>query len=656
MKKVLVSVLLGSSLLAASAFAQKGEAQRWSDLPGLDPVPVQSWTNDQGDEMLQRDMTDVIRLLGYDKAAHDHSEAASLAESISRPHPSVASVERMFRAAAAEFDVPAPLLMAIGQVENNWTQLGPTIDGGWGIMHLVENHHTNTLADAAERLGVDVEQVRNDPRTNIRGAAALLRQYWHQVNGKRMRPSHDLETWFEPSKLFSGLYTEETRQLHGKTYFERLAEGGEWLTLWGENVTLEPQQGFDLESLKAKSQPAAKSADYGPATFYPVSCYNTGRSSSITTWVNHYIQAGTYASTISVFQSCHPVYTDYDRRVSSHFLVGQNGDIAQFVPVADTAWHAVSANPYSIGVEHEATSANPSQWNTTAMLQASADLASHFADVYSIPRVRGNPGIIGHKEVVATLCPANLPWETWMAMFNGGGGGGGGGSSNWANFVYSAGSVPTSINPGQALPVTVRLKNTGTTTWTAGSLFRLGADTGNGFQWTGMQCGGYYNEPGDSRVELCHSVAPGNTHDFSFYIYYPQGVFSGTADLSMQMVQDGVEWFGESYTQIVNVAGGNCGCGGGTSYWGQSIPAGDTWCGFKVCGLDNQLYTCGGSWSGTGSYGCSSCRCSGGYDYLGNEIDPDYTYCGFEVCGSDHKMYRCTTGGQWDRLESTTCP
>ena len=80
----------------------------------------------------------------------------------------------MFRDAAAEFDVPVSLLMAIGQVENNWTQLGPTIDGGWGIMHLVENHHTNTLADAAELLGVDVELVRNDPRTNIRGTEQLM--------------------------------------------------------------------------------------------------------------------------------------------------------------------------------------------------------------------------------------------------------------------------------------------------------------------------------------------------------------------------------------------------------------------------------------------------------------------------------------------------
>jgi len=90
-----------------------------------------------------------------------------------------------------------------------------------------------------------------------------------------------------------------------------------------------------------------------------VSCYNTGRSSSITTWVNHYIAIGTYASTISFFQGCHLVNTPHDERVSSHFLVGQNGDIAQFVPVADTAWHGVSANPYSIGVEHEATAAPP---------------------------------------------------------------------------------------------------------------------------------------------------------------------------------------------------------------------------------------------------------------------------------------------------------
>lgn len=41
-----------------------------------------------------------------------------------------ATIKGMMEKAAKEFKVPVELLMAIGQVETNWTQIGPSIDRG----------------------------------------------------------------------------------------------------------------------------------------------------------------------------------------------------------------------------------------------------------------------------------------------------------------------------------------------------------------------------------------------------------------------------------------------------------------------------------------------------------------------------------------------
>ena len=67
--------------------------------------------------------------------------------------PSQAALEAAFDQAAADFGVPAEILKAVAFVESRWVQAGPTIDGGWGIMHLVDNNYCHTLQDGAARGG-----------------------------------------------------------------------------------------------------------------------------------------------------------------------------------------------------------------------------------------------------------------------------------------------------------------------------------------------------------------------------------------------------------------------------------------------------------------------------------------------------------------------
>ncbi|MFY0562390.1 SH3 domain-containing protein [Archangium lansingense] len=127
-------------------------------------------------------------------------------------------------------------------------------------------------------------------------------------------------------------------------------------------------------------------------------------------------------------------------------------------------------------------------------------------------------------------------------------------SFNGSEVQETASSVPASLAPSATASVTLRVKNTGTTTWKKSSLHRLGALASNSISWVAFSsCGGYANSATDARVELCNDVAPGATHDFTFSVRAPSSGTSTT--LAVQMVQDGVQWFGEQQSWNISVSG-----------------------------------------------------------------------------------------------------
>jgi len=121
---------------------------------------------------------------------------------------------------------------------------------------------------------------------------------------------------------------------------------------------------------------------------------------------------------------------------------------------------------------------------------------------------------------------------------------------NNALILSSGSDIPDSGAPNSTITVLVRVENKGSSTWTAGGMYRLGAETSNQLAWSSFGCGGYSNSISDSRAFLCHDVAPRGTHDFRFDITLPA---SGIARLSVQMVQDGVEWFGKAHTWDISI-------------------------------------------------------------------------------------------------------
>ncbi len=103
--------------------------------------------------------------------------------------------------------------------------------------------------------------------------------------------------------------------------------------------------------------------------------------------------------------------------------------------------------------------------------------------------------------------------------------------------------------------------------------------------------------------------------------------------------------------------GGGCRCDNGVNSQGNPIDPASTYCGYRVCGADDQFYECtAAGWDPQGGScgGPAGCRCEGGSDFWGQPVDPDATSCGFQVCGGDDQLYECTAAG-WDPIGGSPC-
>ena len=120
-----------------------------------------------------------------------------------------------------------------------------------------------------------------------------------------------------------------------------------------------------------------RDGDYPYAIWNPApSCNYSERNRPVGAVVIHYTE-GTYAGCISWFKNC-------DAGVSAHYVLrSSDGQVTQMVREADKAWHARTANPYTIGLEHEAYG-NVWSYFTEAMYQSSALLVRNICSRYAV--------------------------------------------------------------------------------------------------------------------------------------------------------------------------------------------------------------------------------------------------------------------------------
>ncbi|SCG77260.1 Transglycosylase SLT domain-containing protein [Micromonospora echinaurantiaca] len=327
-----------------------------------------------------------------------------------------------FDGAAARYDVPRDLLVALGQAETRLDGHAgeASASGGYGVMHLVSNPRVHTLEEAARLTGLDLPALRTDPAANVTGAAAVLRSYADQAGLGRAERA-DVDRWYEPIARYGGASDPAVARLYADAVYDLLRTGftagaEAAVTVAGRPVA--PHRGA-LGQVSPTGGIGTLSTDYGPAAWAPASTSNYTVASRPTShpvrYVVIHVTQGSYAGSISWFQN--PA-----AKVSAHYTFrSSDGAVTQSVREKDIAWHAGNwtYNTQSIGIEHEGYVDNPS-WFTDAMYRASAALTRNLTSRYGIPRDRTH--IIGHREVPGathTDPGPNWNWTYYLQLVNG---------------------------------------------------------------------------------------------------------------------------------------------------------------------------------------------------------------------------------------------
>jgi uncharacterized lipoprotein YddW (UPF0748 family) len=389
-------------------------------------TPVSKIVKPNGEIWLQRDFSAYLHSMEKQDGAleqntdygHEH-HSEMLQEFLNRPHPSVATLEKYFLGAAAEFGVPVALLRAYAQVQSNWAQVSKSMYGSWGIMGLVENNLSQQISEAAKLLKTTPEAIQNDAYTNIRAAAALLAQYQ-----KPRGISQKTEDWFESACILTGIPEKYLQESLAQRVFRAVENGSKTVSIWGEIILIKPDEKISIPALPSSKfredeiGPQGNGVpDYPNAIYNLTTCNFNSRppGAEIRYYFVHYIAVGTYEGTISWFKNC-------SSQASAHYVVRNfDGQVTQMVDEANRAWTqgVTEYNDRGIGVEHEVLAANLSMWDNVNMLREAGKLAADVCNRNGILKQRrvnnGELGIYGHSDVRATDCP-NLTNERWATL------------------------------------------------------------------------------------------------------------------------------------------------------------------------------------------------------------------------------------------------
>jgi uncharacterized lipoprotein YddW (UPF0748 family) len=427
--KLLQTILLLCSIL--QVLAQDSNKQFPTDIELMNLVnkhissPITNIKKANGETYLQRNFSDYLHASpafsgpepqgNQADYGHDHN-IEELETFLNRPHPSVATLEKYFATAAAEFEVPVEILRAYAQIQSNWAQVSESMYGSWGVMGLIENPFVGQISKAATLIKCTPEAIKTDAKSNIRAAAALLAFYQ-----KKQGFSPDAGAWFESVCELTGLKEKNLQQSLAQRVYRVISEGSKTVSIWGEIISIQPDDKISVPETIAKNSGETEvellgngTPDYPNAVYSLTTCNFGSRpaGAGINFYFVHYIATGTYEGAISWFKNC-------TSQVSAHYVVrNSDGQITQVVDEEDRAWSqgVTEYNDQGIGVEHEVIVTNLSMWDSEPMLREAGKLAADVCNRNLIPKQRrtnnGEKGIYGHSDVRATDCP-NMTQERW---------------------------------------------------------------------------------------------------------------------------------------------------------------------------------------------------------------------------------------------------
>lgn len=367
-------------------------------------------------------------------------QASAVQASSARP----GVVNQAFEQAAREFQVPAALLKALcymeGRLSNNDGH--PSLDNGYGCMHLIQNSHGDALDQAARALRLSAQQLKLDMPANIRGGAALLRAEALRLSSTHSLPT-DLSGWYGAVAAYSHATTRATALMYAKAVYTLLAQGFSAEADDGEVITLAPQQihptvlsAAVVASADSKLPDGCRNdhhVDYPLAIDCLVpdddyDCNQTPQKApctyedarrpddyAIDQIVIHDIE-GTAQSSLNVFQSA-------KTEASAHYIIDSDGTIYQVIREQDIAYHAGNYwyNQHSIGIEHAGVDATGYRWYNASEYLASAKLVAYLLKKYHLPL--SHERIVSHGTIpspAATSLPNHVdpgPYWAWEYYF-----------------------------------------------------------------------------------------------------------------------------------------------------------------------------------------------------------------------------------------------
>ncbi|MFI8323032.1 N-acetylmuramoyl-L-alanine amidase [Streptomyces sp. NPDC085529] len=388
---------------------------------------------------------------------------------------STATLQEQFASAAAEFDVPQSVLMAVSYRQTRWESHDgqPSVTGDYNVMgltkvdpedveedagehfeHLVDgtgdpsiakridkeklraslpketvdtdDPKLHTLDKAAELIGSSTETVQNDTDASIRAGAALLAEYQKQAGAEL---SEDPGDWYPAVARYSQSENRKAADLFAKRVFESIKTGEAALTTDGEQVvlpadpTVEPVEPANVP-LAATSAATTATAEC-PAKIAPVCTFDPAGYAegfgnyNIATRVP-YGQGGFDVRQIVIHDiegdaaSGMSVFKNPKNWASAHYIVKWDGGVIQAVETKNEAFHAgnKTVNMHSIGVEHEGFAIKGGGgWYKEPQYESTAELVKYLAAKYKVPLTREH--IIGHDEVpgVVDYYAAGVHWD-----------------------------------------------------------------------------------------------------------------------------------------------------------------------------------------------------------------------------------------------------
>ncbi|MCL4540016.1 MAG: Ig-like domain-containing protein [Bacteroidetes bacterium] len=323
------------------------------------------------------------------------------------------SLQEYFQSAAREFNVPAPILEAIGYTQTRWTQIRYTpqeIENRsrdmqpplFGVMGLRDDDwFGHSLDSAAKLITLSADSLKDNACQNIRGAAALLSEYRDEANQDSQAVTGDLSSWSSVIARFSGIPQHELAFDFAYNTLQYVQMGV------NENGVVIPPERIDLsgfpqsvkqQGLKSKGSPPPKgvsetmginanTADYPGANWVGSPNYGSRSGAPIVFVIIHDTE-GPFASSVSWLQN--PV-----AQASAHYVIrSSDGYIDQLVHEKDEAWAVLCWNPITLNIEHEGYVAQP-QYFTEAMYESSARLTAFMCQEYDIPE--DSLHIFGHN-------------------------------------------------------------------------------------------------------------------------------------------------------------------------------------------------------------------------------------------------------------------